>query len=226
MISAMSSSECLIWVGVRATGDESFVAESTRVVGTLRRIRNLSRAVFQPFEEFIENSCKGLRFCSSNGAALMADEGLGSRLAVPKFDSRVCWTVARGSNWVWSRRCFSENLSRGKALAGRGAFRSSCESSGLYGMSAISFSRCVRISLTFLTRLRNMTARHPARSSDHSLRAYVSWKSTNGEFRKKKRQDKDHFTYFSVWRSCHFHSGLNTTLRTYEKNSQWILLTK
>ena len=77
MISAMVSSESLIFLESTAAAKESLVIESVRVAGALRRVRNFSKAVFQPFEEFIENSCRGLRpewwLTSSKGAALMVD---------------------------------------------------------------------------------------------------------------------------------------------------------
>ena len=142
--------------------------------GAVRSVRNLSRAVFQPLEELIENSCRPRRPEGdgwSNGAAVFTDVECGSRLAVPIFVSRICWTLDNGPRRILRMLCLSINLRCGRALGGRGAVRSSWDSSGWKGKSDISLVRCARISLTLRTRLRKMTARHAAFSSYHSFRA-------------------------------------------------------
>ena len=142
--------------------------------GAVRRVRNLSRADFQPLEELMENSCKPRRPEGdgwSNGAAVFTDVECGSRLAVPIFFSSISWTLDNGPRRILRMLCLSVNLRRGRALGGRGARRSSWDSSGWKGRSDISLVRCARISLTLRTRLRKMTARQAAFSSYHSRRA-------------------------------------------------------
>lgn len=142
--------------------------------GAVRSVRNLSRAVFQPLEELIENSCRPRRPEDdgwSNGAAVLTDVECGSILAEPILISSISWTLDNGPRRILRILCLSVNLRRGRALGGRGAKRSSCDSSGWKGRSDISLVRCARMSLTLRTRLRKMTARQAAFSSYHSRRA-------------------------------------------------------
>ncbi len=178
---AVSSSRSWSWssfIGVRGDSGASLPDANREDGGEWCRIlRSRSRADFQPLDELIENSDNPRREDDaeeegwSKGAAVLTEVDWSSRLAEPSLSSRLRCRAARGSKLWRSCWCFSVNLMRARVLAGRGDSKSSWDPSGLKGMSNISLERWERTMLMFRMRLRKMTGRHAAFSSDHSLRA-------------------------------------------------------